>query len=71
MDLPSDELAALRAESKRIPSLAIVIVFTAVSSVIVTLRYATRFAILKQPGLEDYMIGVALVCIFVFLYYSN
>lgn len=63
MDLSPDELAALRTESKRTPSLAIVVVFTTIASIVVALRYVSRFIILKQPGLDDYMIGIALVYI--------
>ena len=59
--LTPEQVAALRAESKQPTAAAIVITFTVLSFSVVLLRYGTRFVWLRNPGLEDYFIGIAMV----------
>ena len=63
MNLSPDEIERLRAESKRPTAYGIVISFTILSFILVCMRMTTRFFIIKNPGLEDYFIVVAMVII--------
>lgn len=57
----SGEFAALQAETKAPTTLAVVITFTTLSFVFVFLRYITKFVILKNKNVDDYVIGLAMV----------
>ena len=61
MDPSLDELTALKADSKHSVVLAVVVCFTILSTSTVVLRFIARFAITKQPGMEDYFIGISQV----------
>ncbi|OBT88219.1 hypothetical protein VE02_02423 [Pseudogymnoascus sp. 03VT05] len=59
MDFSPEQLAALDAESKGPTTLVVVILFTILSFFFVSIRYVSRFAIIKRGSAEDYTIGAA------------
>ena len=61
MALSLAEIEQLRSESKRPAALGIILSFTIIASIFVSLRLTTRFVVIKNQGLEDYFIAVAMV----------
>jgi len=55
-----EQYAKLAGESKQGEALGVIISFTILAFITVMLRYFTRFGLLRKPGLEDYLIGVAM-----------
>jgi len=56
-----DQINHLRSESKQSEALAVIITFTAWAGLTVCTRYYTRVFVVRSPGLEDYLIGVAML----------
>ena len=56
-----EQLAELRLENKQGLATGIVISFTSLAFMFVTLRYATRILLIKCFGAEDWAIGLAMV----------
>lgn len=61
MSLTPDQDAARRTDTKQPTALAVVITFTVLAFISVSLRYFTRFITIKNPGWDDYIVGVAMV----------
>ena len=60
-NLTAEELAVLANESKQATAYAIIILFTLLALIIVSLRMYTRLFLIKKPGPEDYIIGISMV----------
>ena len=61
MNLSPDEIERLRGESKRPAALGIIIAFTVIAFIFVSLRMTTRFMVIRNPGLEDYFMAISMV----------
>jgi hypothetical protein len=59
--LPPEVLAKLAADNKGPETIAIIVAFTALACIVVVLRFTTRFFIIRNAGVEDYLIGLAMV----------
>ena len=61
MDVSSGHISLLEAESKQSLAYGIIISFTTIAFLFVSLRLATRILIIRNPGAEDVLIGAAMV----------
>ena len=61
MNLSPAEIELLRGETKRPVALGIILSFTIIAFIFVSLRLSTRFIVIKNQGFEDYFIAVAMV----------
>ena len=61
MNLSPAEIELLRSETKRPAALGIILSFTIIAFIFVSLRLTTRFMVIKNQGFEDYFIAVAMV----------
>jgi hypothetical protein len=61
--LPPAQVAELKGQSKGPTTIGIVVSMTILSFLFVTCRLITRFGIIKNPGIEDYVIAIAMVCL--------
>jgi len=60
-EIPPEQLAALRREDNGPLTNAVVIAFTVFAFITVALRIFTRACLLRNVGLEDYFIALAMV----------
>jgi len=71
MDVSTGHISLLEAESKQSLAYGIIISFTTLAFLFVSLRFATRILIIRNPGAEDVLIGVAMVRIFALIQLSQ
>ena len=55
-----EQLARLRADTRQPEALAVIITFTAIAGITLCMRYFTRVFLVKKPGLDDYLIAIAM-----------
>jgi hypothetical protein len=59
---PPEVLAAMAKENQSPKVIALIGVFTGISFVCVVLRFFTRIKFIEMVGIEDYFIGISVVC---------